>query len=132
MAIWTIAVGLCQCDHDPTIRGFGRNGCSTPDRFGLPDCARRTAMSISDDSGGARVHFDAFPENGGVARRSLLVGGAALLVGAGLMKPAPAFAAGSTGEASQTMGNEPFGPSPAQQVGQLVILSYARLTPPQA
>jgi len=89
-------------------------------------------MSISDGSGGARIHFDAFPENGGVARRSLLVGGTALLVGAGLMKPAPAFAAGSTGGASETMGTEPFGLSPAQQVGQLVIWSYPGLTPPQA
>jgi beta-N-acetylhexosaminidase len=68
-----------------------------------------------------------------VGRRSLLVGGAAaLLAGAGLMKPAPALAAGSTGGASETMGTDPFGLSPAQQVGQLVIWSYPGLTPPQA
>jgi len=30
------------------------------------------------------------------------------------------------------MGTEPFGLSPAQQVGQLVIWSYPGLTPPQA
>ena len=53
-------------------------------------------MSISDGSGGAPIHFDAFPDHRGVGRRSLLVGGAALLVGAGLMKPAAALAADST------------------------------------
>ena len=90
-------------------------------------------MSISDGSGGALSHVDAFPDNRGVGRRSLLVGGAAaLLAGAGLMKPAPALAAGSTGGASETMGTEPFGLSPAQQVGQLVIWSYPGLTPPPA
>jgi beta-N-acetylhexosaminidase len=91
-------------------------------------------MSISDGSGSASSHFGAFPgvDNQGVTRRGLLVGGAALLAGAGLMKPAPAFAAGSTGAASQTMGTEPFGLSPAQQVGQLVIWSYPGMTPPQA
>jgi beta-N-acetylhexosaminidase len=89
-------------------------------------------MSISDGSGSASTHVDAFPDNRGVGRRSLLVGGAALLAGVELMKPTPALAAGSTGGASEAMGTEPFGLSPAQQVGQLVIWSYSGLTPPQA
>jgi hypothetical protein len=91
-------------------------------------------MAISDGSGGAPIHFDASSgiDNRGVSRRSLFVGGAAVLAGAGLMKPARAFAAGPDGGASETMGSEPFGLSPAQQVGQRVIWSYPGLTPPQA
>ena len=64
-----------------------------------------------------------------VSRRSVLVGGAALLAGAGLMRPARALAAGTTGGLG---GSEPFGLSPAQQVGQRVIWSYPGLTPPPA
>ena len=88
-------------------------------------------MSISDGSGGAPTHFEPFPgiDKGGVSRRSVLVGGVALLAGAALMKPARALAAGPTGG---TSGSEPFGLSPAQQVGQRVIWSYPGLTPPQA
>ena len=58
-------------------------------------------MAISDGSGGAPTRVDALPEidKRGVSRRSVLVGGAALLVGAGLMKPARALAAGPTGSA---------------------------------
>ena len=79
-------------------------------------------MAISDGSGGAATRIDAFAgiDQRGVSRRSVLVGGAALLVGAGLMKPARALAA-PTGAASRTMGSETFGLSPAQQVGQRVI-----------
>src|SRR5204863_9081977 len=85
-----------------------------------PDRARRTAMAISDGSGGAPTRVEAFPgiDKRGVSRRSVLVGGAALLVGAGLMKPARALAAGPAGAASTTTGGETFGLSPAQQVGQ--------------
>ena len=91
-------------------------------------------MAISDGSGGAPTRVDALPEidKRGVSRRSVLVGGAALLVGAGLMKPARALAAGPTGAASATMGAQTFGLSAAQQAGQRVIWSYPGLTPPQA
>jgi beta-N-acetylhexosaminidase len=92
-------------------------------------------MAVSDESGGASVHFDSFPgiDNRGVGRRSLLVGGAALLAGgAALMKPARALAAGPTGGANGKRRSGPFGLSPAQQVGQRVIWSYPGLTPPQA
>src|SRR5690349_8995830 len=84
------------------------------------DRARRTAMAISDGSGGAPTRVDALPEidKRGVSRRSVLVGGAALLVGAGLMKPARALAAGPTGSASGTMGAQTFGLSAAQQIGR--------------
>ena len=90
-------------------------------------------MAISDGSGGAPNHADAFPrlDKRGVSRRSVLVGGAALLVGAGLMKPARALAT-PTGAASGTTGSGTFGLSPAQQAGQRVIWSYPGLTPPQA
>lgn len=88
-------------------------------------------MSISDGYGGVPIRVDA-DNRGGVSRRSLLAGGAALLAGVGLMTPTPAFAAGSTSGPSESMGNEPFGLSPAQQVGQLVIWSYPGLTPPPA
>ena len=74
-------------------------------------------MAISDGSGGAPTRVDALPEidKRGVSRRSVLVGGAALLVGAGLMKPARALAAaGLTGAASATMGAQTFGLSAAQ------------------
>ena len=64
----------------------------------------------------------------GVGRRSLLVGGAALLVGAGLVRSAPASAV----EPSGTPAGEPFGLTPAQQAGQRVIWSYPGLTPPPA
>jgi beta-N-acetylhexosaminidase len=91
-------------------------------------------MAISDGSGGAPTRVDALPEidQRGVSRRSVLVGGAALFVGAGLMKPARALAAGPTGAASATMGAQTFGLSAAQQAGQRVIWSYPGLTPPQA
>jgi beta-N-acetylhexosaminidase len=87
-------------------------------------------VAINDSSGGAPTHFDAFPASGkrGVSRRSVLVGGAALLAGAGLMRPMRALAADPT---SGVGGSEPFGLSPAQQVGQRVIWSYHGLTPPQ-
>jgi beta-N-acetylhexosaminidase len=55
----------------------------------------------------------------------VLVGGAALLAGAGLLKPAQAIA-------GPTHAGKVFGLSPAQQVGQRVIWSYPGLTPPQA
>ena len=64
----------------------------------------------------------------GVGRRSLLVGGAALLAGAGLVRSAPASAV----EPSGTPANEPFGLTPTQQAGQRVIWSYPGLTPPPA
>ena len=91
-------------------------------------------MAISDGCGGAPTRVDALPEidQRGVSRRSVLVGGAALFVGAGLMKPARALAAGPTGAASATMGAQTFGLSAAQQAGQRVIWSYPGLTPPQA
>src|SRR6516162_662731 len=90
-------------------------------------------MAISDGSGGAQNHADAFPrlDKRSVSRRSVLVGGAALLVGAGLMKPERALAT-PTGAASGTTGSGTFGLSPAQQAGQRVIWSYPGLTPPQA
>ncbi len=88
-------------------------------------------MAISDGSGGAPTHFDAYPgiDERGVSRRSVLIGGVALLAGAGLMKPARALAADPAGGASDS---KPFGLSPAQQAGQRVIWSYPGLTPPQA
>jgi beta-N-acetylhexosaminidase len=90
-------------------------------------------MAISDGSAGAPIHVDAFPgiHQRGVSRRSVLVGGASLLVGAGFMKPARALAA-PTGAASATMGAQTFGLSAAQQAGQRMIWSYPGLTPPQA
>src|SRR5262245_26029108 len=85
-------------------------------------------MAISDGTGGGRTHTDAAPGgNRGVGRRSLLVGGAALL-GAGFLKPAGGFAEDGTG----VTGGDTFGLSPAQQAGQRVIWSYPGLTPPQA
>ncbi len=92
-------------------------------------------MAISDGSGGAPSHFDASTGTGNrsVGRRGLLVGGAAaLLAGAGLMQPARAFADSSTDAASNGLGADPFGLTPAQQAGQRVIWSYPGLTPPQA
>ena len=55
-------------------------------------------MAMSDGSGGVPAHFDAVPgtDKRGVSRRSVLLGGAALLAGAGLMKPARAVAASPT------------------------------------
>src|SRR6476646_11948018 len=113
---------------------FGRNGRSGATAPDGTDRARRTAMAISDGSGDAPTRVDAFPEidKRGVSRRSVLVGGAALLVGAGLMKPARALAAGPAGAASATTGAQTFGLSAAQQAGQRVIWSYPGLTPPQA
>lgn len=67
-----------------------------------------------------------------VSRRSALVGGAALLAGAGLIKPARALAAGAASKTTDATGSGMFGLSPAQQVGQRVIWSYPGLTPPQA
>lgn len=64
----------------------------------------------------------------GASRRRVLLGGAALVAGAGLVRPDRAFAGvpnGGTGAAT-------FGLTPAQQVGQRVIWSYAGRTPPQA
>src|SRR4029079_6742543 len=83
------------------------------------DRARRTAMAISDGSGGAPTRIDALPEidKRGVSRRSVLVGGAALLVGAGLMKPARALAAGPTGSASATRGRRRSGFPPPNTPG---------------
>ena len=88
-------------------------------------------MTIKDSSGGAPTHFDALPgsEKRGVSRRSVLIGGAALLAGAGLVKPTRALAADPSGGLG---GSEVFGLSPAQQVGQRVIWSYPGLTPPPA
>jgi beta-N-acetylhexosaminidase len=90
-------------------------------------------MAIGNGSGGAS-HFDAVAgvENRGVGRRSLLVGGAALLAGAGLITPAQAFAADQNGGAGDVTGGETFGLSPAQQAGQRVIWSYPGLVPPPA
>jgi beta-N-acetylhexosaminidase len=91
-------------------------------------------MGNSNGSGGDPIHVDASAgiDNRGVGRRSLLVGGAALLAGAGLMTPARAFAADPSGGAADVTGGETFGLSPAQQAGQRVIWSYPGLTPPQA
>ena len=88
-------------------------------------------MAISDGSGGAPKSHPGGDERGGVSRRSVLVGGAALLAGAALMNPARTLAAVPTGGASATDA-EPLGLSPAQQVGQRVIWSYPGMTPPQA
>jgi beta-N-acetylhexosaminidase len=87
-------------------------------------------LAISDGSDDMRTHSDALPgiDNRAVSRRTVLVGGAALLAGAGLLKPATALAA----DASAPTGGETFGLTPAQQVGQRVIWSYPGLTPPQA
>jgi beta-N-acetylhexosaminidase len=71
-------------------------------------------------------------DHGGAKRRSLLVGGAALLAGAGVMAPSRASAAGPTGGASKPTPRRPSELSPAQQVGQRVIWSYPGLTPPPA
>jgi beta-N-acetylhexosaminidase len=91
-------------------------------------------MATGDGSSGASTPFDGAPRlnNRAVSRRSVLVGGAALLAGAGLVKPARALAAGSPGSARAATGSEPFGLTPAQQAGQRVIWSYPGLTPPQA
>lgn len=62
-----------------------------------------------------------------LSRRSVLIGGAALLA-AGLAKPEHARAARPAGLG----GGAPSGLSPAQQVGQRVIWSYPGLTPPPA
>ncbi|HEU5006272.1 MAG TPA: glycoside hydrolase family 3 N-terminal domain-containing protein [Jatrophihabitantaceae bacterium] len=70
-------------------------------------------------------------EAGGVSRRSLLVGGAALLAGAGLLAPARAFAADPVGTSGTSMRSGPHHLSPAQQAGQRVIWSYPGLVPPQ-
>lgn len=78
-------------------------------------------MAISDGSG--PTTFDASAR---ITRRSALIGGAALLGGAGLVTPGRAFAA------DPATGTETFGLSPAQQAGQRVIWSYPGLTPPQA
>jgi hypothetical protein len=63
-------------------------------------------MAISDASGGAPTNVDASSgiDDRGLSRRSVLIGGAALLAGAGLLKPARALAAGSTSGASQGLG----------------------------
>lgn len=75
-------------------------------------------MAIRDGYGGAPIPVDAFPgiDQRGVSRRSVLVGGAALLVGAGFMKPAQALAA-PTGAASGTMGSETLGLSRPSRLG---------------
>jgi beta-N-acetylhexosaminidase len=88
-------------------------------------------MTPSDGSSSVPTPFDASARlgNRGVSRRSVLIGGAALLAGAALVKPARATAAGATGGVG---GSQPFGLSPEQQVGQRVIWSYPGLTPPQA
>jgi beta-N-acetylhexosaminidase len=73
--------------------------------------------SNSDESGGR------------ISRRALLLGGASLVAGAGLLQPAQAVAARATGG---TGGSRPSELTLAQQVGQRVIWSYPGLTPPQA
>ena len=84
-------------------------------------------MAFSDGTGGA---FDAVrgTDHRGVSRRGLLAGGAAVLAGAALMRPAGAFAA----DPSVTTDTRASELSPAQKVGQRVIWSYPGLTPPQA
>jgi beta-N-acetylhexosaminidase len=91
-------------------------------------------MAISHGSDGAPIDVDASAGNESrrVGRRGLLVGGAALLAGAGLVNPGRALAADPAGGAGEALATEPFGLSPAQQAGQRVIWSYPGLTPPQA
>jgi beta-N-acetylhexosaminidase len=88
-------------------------------------------MAHSDGSAGAPTHVDASPgmDKPGVSRRNVLIGGAALLAGAGLLRPAQALAAGTPGGLG---GSNALGLTPAQQAGQRVIWSYPGLTPPQA
>jgi len=61
----------------------------------------------------------------------MLMGGAALLAGAGLIAPARALAATAAG-ARTTATGAATDLTPAQQAGQRVIWSYPGLTPPQA
>jgi beta-N-acetylhexosaminidase len=90
-------------------------------------------MANGNSPGGTPAHFGAVTGIGNrvLSRRSVFAGGAALLAGASLMKPARALAAGPAGVASET-GSLPFGLSAAQQAGQRVIWSYPGLVPPQA
>lgn len=68
--------------------------------------------------------------NSGISRRTMLVGGAAVLAGAGLVAPAHASAAAPTRRSASRL-RGPHRLSPAQQAGQRVIWSYPGLTPPQ-
>ncbi|MGH3413214.1 MAG: glycoside hydrolase family 3 N-terminal domain-containing protein [Marmoricola sp.] len=88
-------------------------------------------MAIGKGSGGVPHHVEAGVDNRVIRRRSLLVGGAAVLAGAGLMTAAPAVAEGRA-DARATARSGPHDLSPLQQVGQRVIWSYPGLTPPQA
>jgi len=81
-------------------------------------------MVISGGSGGAASNGNPRRDRRGVSRRSVLLGGTAMVVGAQLTRPAWAFADGAgAGQADL---------SPAQQVGQRVIWSYPGMTPPQS
>jgi beta-N-acetylhexosaminidase len=84
------------------------------------DSTERTdAARTPSAGGGART----------LGRRSVLVGGAALVAGAGLLDPARASAARAA-LADTAMRTSSGDLSPAQQVGQRVIWSYPGLTPP--
>ena len=88
-----------------------------------------TTSRTSDVSGEAREPSTSSSRS--LGRRSVLVGGAAL-VGAGLVSPARASAAGTPDGTTTAMPLGTRNLSPAQQVGQRVIWSYPGLTPPAA
>jgi beta-N-acetylhexosaminidase len=87
----------------------------------------RDALGASSDPGES-----ATTNSASLGRRSVLVGGAALVAGAGLLSPARALAAGAADGADTTMPAGSNHLSPAQKVGQRVIWSYPGLTPPAA
>ena len=90
-------------------------------------------MTISRDARDTSSEQDEFStsDSPSLRRRSVLVGGAAMVVGAGLLSPARA-SAGTRDGAETTTGAGPNHLSPAQRVGQRVIWSYPGLTPPTA
>jgi beta-N-acetylhexosaminidase len=83
-------------------------------------------MVISGRSGDAAGNGQPAIDGRRVSRRSVLIGGTALLAGAELVQPARAFADGTA------TASGPHHLSPAQQAGQRVIWSYPGMTPPQA
>ncbi len=90
-------------------------------------------MTISRDVRDTSSEQDEFStsDSPSLRRRSVLVGGAAMVVGASLLSPARA-SAGTRDGAETTTGAGPNHLSPAQRVGQRVIWSYPGLTPPTA
>jgi beta-N-acetylhexosaminidase len=91
-------------------------------------------MTTSRDAGDVSSEVRRVPTGKapGLGRRSILVGGAALVAGAGLLDPARASAAGAPADVGAAMDTGADHLSPAQQVGQRVIWSYPGLTPPAA